>query len=114
MRVHSRASTTSLSSQSSVSYSRKEFQSPLPCEDESPESHPPQPKRHGVEMRSWSYDNVKTYPIMQLPPKTRIEKRKETRLIDGESVEVEVEVEVVVHEKRKRLFLFEPRSTGRI
>ena len=51
---------------------------------------------------------------MQLPPKTRIEKRKETRLVDGEPVEVEVEVEVVVQEKLKRLFLFEPKSTGRI
>jgi len=55
--------------------------------------------------RSWSYDNVKTYPIMELPPKKV--KRLETQLIDGEECQVEVEVEV--HEERKRLFLFAPK-----
>ena len=49
---------------------------------------------------------------MQLPPKTRIEKRKETHVVDGKPVEVEVEVEVVVEEKLKCLFLFEPKPMG--
>ena len=55
--------------------------------------------------RSWSYDNVKTYPIMELPPKKV--KKLETQIIDGEECQVEVEVEV--HEERKRLFLFAPK-----
>lgn len=61
-----------------------------------------QAKRPTVETRSWSYDNLKTYPIMQLPPK--IVKRIERQIVDG--VEVEVEIEEVVEEPRKRLFLF--------
>lgn len=54
--------------------------------------------------RSWSYDNVKTYPTMRIPKKTRIEKHKEKQIVDGQEVEVEVEVEV--EEKPKCLFLF--------
>ena len=54
--------------------------------------------------RSWSYDNVKTYDIMPIPPKKV--KKMEKRIVDGEEKEVEVEVEV--YEERKRLFLFPP------
>ncbi|GLB45833.1 hypothetical protein LshimejAT787_3200040 [Lyophyllum shimeji] len=68
-------------------------------------------KRPTVESRSWSYDNIKTYPIMRLPPKTRIEKRKEKRIVDGAEVEVEVDVEVQIEEKVKRLFLFSAPTT---
>ncbi|CAA7261507.1 unnamed protein product [Cyclocybe aegerita] len=63
-------------------------------------------RRPTIETRSWSYDNVKTYPIMQLPPKTI--KKVETQLIDGEERQVEVEVEVP--QERKRLFLFAPTT----
>ncbi|EDR13693.1 uncharacterized protein LACBIDRAFT_292504 [Laccaria bicolor S238N-H82] len=65
-------------------------------------SLPHQAKRPVVETRSWSYDNLRTYPIMKLPPK--IVKRMERQIVDG--VEVEVEIEEVVEEPRKRLFLF--------
>jgi len=61
-------------------------------------------RRPTVETRSWSYDNIKTYPMMQAPPKKV--KQVETQIIDGEEREVEVEVEV--HETPKRLFLFAP------
>ncbi|KAJ7928018.1 hypothetical protein B0H13DRAFT_2550792 [Mycena leptocephala] len=54
------------------------------------------PRRPNIETRSWSYDNVRTYPVMALPAV------KEVRVVDG--VEVEVEVEV----PRKRLFTFAP------
>lgn len=50
---------------------------------------------------------------MQLPPKTKVEKRTETHVVDGKKHEVEVEVEVLVVEKLKRLFLFEPKSAMR-
>jgi hypothetical protein len=60
-------------------------------------------------VRSWSYDNLKTYPVMQLPPKK--EKRIETRMVDGRAVDVEVEVEVV--RPMKRLFLFPGKETSR-
>ncbi|PFH53985.1 hypothetical protein AMATHDRAFT_45019 [Amanita thiersii Skay4041] len=63
-------------------------------------------KRPAAETRSWSYDNFKTYPIMQLPPKK--ETRKEKQLVDG--VEVEVEVDVIVEQPLKRLFLFAPST----
>ncbi|TCD62878.1 hypothetical protein EIP91_006261 [Steccherinum ochraceum] len=62
-----------------------------------------QPRNDG---RSWSYSDLLTYPIMQLPPKK--EKRLERRVVDGKEVEVEVEVEV--HPERKRLFLFPGKS----
>ncbi|KAI0079528.1 hypothetical protein K474DRAFT_626252 [Panus rudis PR-1116 ss-1] len=63
-----------------------------------------------VEARSWSYSDVRTYPILTIP---KIEKRKEKRMVDG--VEREVEVEVEVFPERKRLFLFadEPCSRTR-
>lgn len=56
--------------------------------------------------RSWSYDNVKTYDIMQVPQKKVKKMEKQIQLIDGEKVEVEVEVEVI--EPLKRLFNFAP------
>jgi len=58
--------------------------------------------------RSWSYDNLRTYPVMQLPPKK--EKRIEKQVVDGREVEVEVEVEVV--QPMKRLFLFPGKETS--
>ncbi|KDR82793.1 hypothetical protein GALMADRAFT_134348 [Galerina marginata CBS 339.88] len=54
--------------------------------------------------RSWSYDNVKTYEIMPIPPKKV--KKMEKQVVNGQEKEVEVEVEVF--EERKRLFLFAP------
>ncbi|KAI6147093.1 hypothetical protein BKA82DRAFT_809051 [Pisolithus tinctorius] len=60
------------------------------------------PSQPSVSVRSWSYDNVRTYPVMMPPPKK--EKRIVTRVIDGETEEVEVEVEVTP--QVKRLFLF--------
>ncbi|KAI9573634.1 hypothetical protein HD554DRAFT_2013125 [Boletus coccyginus] len=64
--------------------------------------------RPQVQVRSWSYDNIKTYPIM-MPPKKK-EKRIETRIVDGYLKEVEVEVEVV--QPLKRLFLFHGKETS--
>lgn len=52
--------------------------------------------------RSWSYDNVPTYPIMPMPAKKEV--RRETRVVDGVPKVVEVEVEVP--NQMKRLFLF--------
>ncbi|KAG6890818.1 hypothetical protein C0995_003251 [Termitomyces sp. Mi166 len=113
MRVNSHASTTSLSSQWSNHRSPLSQDGSSDGEDvtrsqrcDSAGSLPRQPKRPTVETRSWSYDNVKTYPTMCIPKKTRIEKRKEKQVVNGEEVEVEVEVEV--EEKLKRLFLFAP------
>jgi hypothetical protein len=64
--------------------------------------------RPQVQVRSWSYDNIKTYPIM-MPPKKK-EKRIETRIVDGYLTEVEVEVEVV--QPLKRLFLFHGKEVS--
>ncbi|KAF5382761.1 hypothetical protein D9615_002922 [Tricholomella constricta] len=126
MRVNSSASSMSLSSQLSAPSSRRSARSPLSqassagLEDDSDRTQrcdsvtslPQKSKRPTVETRSWSYDNIKTYPVMRLPPKTRIEKRTEKRLVDGEEVEVEVEVEVEIEEKLKRLFHFQaPNAT---
>jgi len=64
-------------------------------------------KRRPVEnTRSWSYDNVKTYDIMQVPQKKVKKMEKRIQFINGEEVEDEVEVEVV--EPLKRLFNFAP------
>ena len=52
--------------------------------------------------RSWSYDNMTTYPVMPMPPRKEI--RYERRLIDGVTTVVETEVEV--QPQMKRLFLF--------
>ncbi|KAG1838951.1 hypothetical protein C8R48DRAFT_93803 [Suillus tomentosus] len=57
--------------------------------------------------RPWSYDNIKTYPVMMPPAKK--EKRIEHRMVDGEVEEVEVEVEVV--QPLKYLFLFPGKQT---
>ena len=54
--------------------------------------------------RSWSYDNFRTYPVMQLPPKKV--KQIQKQIVDGQECEVEVEVEVF--EERKCLFKFAP------
>ncbi|KAG5648321.1 hypothetical protein DXG03_004893 [Asterophora parasitica] len=115
LRVNSSASSASLSSQWSARSARSPLSQASSSGDEddnstercdSASSMHRKSKRPTVEARSWSYDNIKTYPIMRLPPKTRIEKRKEMRVVDGEEVEVEVEVEVEIEEKLKRLFLF--------
>jgi hypothetical protein len=52
--------------------------------------------------RSWSYDNVTTYPVMPMP--RRKETRYERRVVDGVATVVETEVEV--QPELKRLFLF--------
>ncbi|RDB17853.1 hypothetical protein Hypma_000847 [Hypsizygus marmoreus] len=118
MRVNSSASSSSLSSQWSGPSSRRSVRSPLSQssalyesdEDDrtqrsdSAASLPHVSKRPPVETRSWSYDNIKTYPIMPLPIRTKKEKRIEKKVVDGKEVEVEVEIEV--EEKLKRLFLF--------
>ncbi|KAF8895375.1 hypothetical protein BD779DRAFT_1608967 [Infundibulicybe gibba] len=66
-------------------------------------------KRPVVEMRSWSYDNLKTYPVMRPPPK--MEKRIQKQIVDGVEVDVEVEVEII--EPLKRLFLFPSKEVIR-
>ncbi|KAF9013525.1 hypothetical protein BDQ17DRAFT_1387048 [Cyathus striatus] len=114
-------SSASLSSTWSTASSRRSVRSPLSagsCDGESSDedastqrcdsaaSLPHVHRRPVVETRSWSYDNLKTYPIMQLPPKK--EKRLEKHIVDGK--EVEVEVEVIVEQRRKRLFLFPPSA----
>ncbi|KAG2037835.1 hypothetical protein BDR03DRAFT_1091640 [Suillus americanus] len=65
------------------------------------------PSRPVPQTRTWSYDNIKTYPVM-MPPAKR-EKRIEHHMVDGEVKEVEVEVEVV--QPLKRLFLFPGKET---
>ncbi|TFK40542.1 hypothetical protein BDQ12DRAFT_664288 [Crucibulum laeve] len=100
----SRRSVRSPLSATSDDYSDEDAQTQR-CDSAS--SMPNIQRRPAVETRSWSYDNLKTYPIMQLPPKR--EKRKEKQVVDGQ--EVEIEYEVVVEEPRKRLFLF-PASTA--
>jgi len=52
--------------------------------------------------RSWSYDNVTTYPVMPMP--RRKETRYERRVVNGVATVVETEVEV--QPELKRLFLF--------
>jgi len=77
----------------------------------SPESNPmslPTLKRPTVEARSWSYDNLVTYPVM--PPIPRKEKRMQRQVVDGEEKEVEVEVEVT--QPIKRLFLFSGKDAS--
>ncbi|KAG1751217.1 hypothetical protein EDB19DRAFT_2004802 [Suillus lakei] len=63
--------------------------------------------RPAPQTRTWSYDNIKTYPVMMPPAKK--EKRIEQRMVDGEVKEVEVEVEVI--QPLKRLFLFPGKET---
>lgn len=59
--------------------------------------------------RSWSYDNLMTYPVMPQAP--RREKRIERRVVDGVERDVEVVVEVV--QPLKRLFLFADKDASR-
>ncbi|KAF8172049.1 hypothetical protein K438DRAFT_1772999 [Mycena galopus ATCC 62051] len=61
------------------------------------------PPRPNIETRSWSYDNMRTYPVMRMPQLTE----RVTRVVNG--VEVEEEVEV----PRKRLFTFAPIPVAR-
>ncbi|KAI0252338.1 hypothetical protein BJV78DRAFT_1281698 [Lactifluus subvellereus] len=62
----------------------------------------PTMKRPTVETRSWSYDNMTTYPVMPMPPRKEI--RYERRVVDGVTTVVETEIEV--QPQLKRLFLF--------
>ncbi|KAH9049971.1 hypothetical protein EDB84DRAFT_1637782 [Lactarius hengduanensis] len=62
----------------------------------------PTTRRPCVETRSWSYDNMTTYPVMPMPPRKEI--RYERRVVDGVTTVVETEVEV--QPQLKRLFLF--------
>jgi hypothetical protein len=52
--------------------------------------------------RPWSYENFKTYPMMQLPPKK--ETRIERQVVNGIEKDVQVQVEIMPH--TKPLFLF--------
>lgn len=99
MRVNG-SSSTSLSSCSR----RRGFDPSTPLSTPTPTVAP---KRPAAELRSWSYDGVLTYPVMPMPRTKRIEKRKETRVIEGQAVDVEVDVEVV--EPLKCLFYWEPK-----
>ncbi|KAF5311603.1 hypothetical protein D9611_009420 [Ephemerocybe angulata] len=95
------SSSASLSSTctSRGSSSRRSVRSPVTPSD--PEALTPlRSKRPPVETRSWSYDNVLTYPVMPHP--TRIVKTKEMRLVDGKEVPVIIETE----KPAQKLFLF--------
>jgi hypothetical protein len=59
--------------------------------------------------RPWSYDNVRTYPIMKLSSKK--EKRIIKKVVDGEEKIEEIEVEI--YEKPKKLFNFAPKVVVR-
>lgn len=65
-------------------------------------------KRPAVETRSWSYDNIMTYPVMH--PAVKKEKRIQTQVVNG--VEQQVEVEVEVSQPFKRLFLFSDKDAS--
>lgn len=98
-------SSTSLSTGWSGSTSGSSARSPLSVTSDGEEERfndtvASPPKRPVVEIRSWSYENFRTYPVMQLPPKKVMQKQ----IINGE--ECEVEVEVVA--ERKCLFKFAP------
>ncbi|KAH9997943.1 hypothetical protein BJV77DRAFT_1058872 [Russula vinacea] len=69
----------------------------------------PSMKRPTVETRSWSYDNVTTYPVMPMPRRKEI--RYERRVVDGVATVVETEVEV--QPELKRLFLFPGKEQRR-
>ncbi|KIM89163.1 hypothetical protein PILCRDRAFT_2441 [Piloderma croceum F 1598] len=68
----------------------------------------PAPRRPNVETRSWSYDNLMTYPVMQ-PPRRR-EKRIQKQVVNGEERDIEVEVEVT--QSFKQLFLFSGKDAS--
>jgi hypothetical protein len=63
-------------------------------------------KRPAVETRSWSYDNLMTYPVMQ--PTLKKEKRIQRQVVDGEEKEVEVEIT----QPFKQLFLFSGKDAS--
>jgi len=65
-------------------------------------------KRPAVEIRSWSYDNLMTYPVML--PTLRKEKRIQRQVVNGEEKEVEVEVEIT--QPFKQLFLFSGKDAS--
>lgn len=73
----------------------------IPDHNELPYSLPTE-RRPTVETRSWSYDNMTTYPVMPMPPRKEI--RYERRVVNGVTTVVETEVEV--QPQLKRLFLF--------
>jgi hypothetical protein len=58
--------------------------------------------------RSWSYDNLMTYPVMQ--PTMKKEKRIQKQVVDGEERDVEVEVEMPP--PFKQLFLFSGKEAS--
>lgn len=128
LKIHS-SSSASLSSAWSGPTSASSARSPLSITSDSEEerpsdsasSLPPCRKRPTVESessllslftcdinistaRSWSYDNFKTYPVMQLPLKKV--KQIQKQIINGQVCEVEVEIEM--EEERKCLFNFAP------
>ncbi|KAF6743129.1 hypothetical protein DFP72DRAFT_1102070 [Ephemerocybe angulata] len=81
------------------SSSRRSVRSPVTPSD--PEALTPlRSKRPPVETRSWSYDNVLTYPVMPHP--TRIVKTKEMCLVVSKEISVIVETE----KPAQKLFLF--------
>ncbi|KAL0961317.1 hypothetical protein HGRIS_006275 [Hohenbuehelia grisea] len=109
-------SSASLSSVASSSVPRRSPRSPLAQPAETSDSKSaktsksadrsesdalfPSFSRPTFETRSWSYDNVMTYPVMQVPAKKV--KKVVKQVVDG----VEQSVEVEVDEEPKRLFLF--------
>ncbi|KAF9221647.1 hypothetical protein BS17DRAFT_710807 [Gyrodon lividus] len=111
LRAHS-ASSQSLSSASLCSplsrYPSEISEDSMWSEQRSGSESIPPSSRPEVQVRSWSYDNIKTYPMMMPPPKK--EKRVETRIVDGKLKDVEVEVEII--QPLKRLFLFHGKETS--
>ncbi|KAF8655484.1 hypothetical protein AX16_003042 [Volvariella volvacea WC 439] len=102
LKVHSGSSTSLVHQARRAAAKARSEASEEDSEKQGSASLPPTDRRPVVESRSLSYDNLKTYPIMQMP------RRKETRLqrqvVDG--VEVFVEVEVEVEPDTQRLFNF--------
>ncbi|KZP33452.1 hypothetical protein FIBSPDRAFT_881649 [Athelia psychrophila] len=72
-------------------------------------SVPPTSRRPVTETRSWSYDNMLTYPAMPRPSQKEL--RMQRCIVDG--VEREIEVEVDVTQPLKRLFLFADKDPSR-
>ena len=97
---------------SSYSVSSRSTRSPLARQPSESSTHSAwneqcdSPSRPTQQTRSWSYDNVKTYPVMMPTPKK--EKRIVKQVVDGEERDVEIEVEVTPH--LKRLFIFDDRE----
>jgi hypothetical protein len=68
----------------------------------------PNAKPSFASARSWSYDNLMTYPVMQ--PPSRREKRIQRQVVNGEERDIEVEVEVT--QSFKQLFLFSGKDAS--